>query len=214
MRRLAVSASWSSTASTMRACASRDADSVLSPSEEPSPRKYRKATRLRMSTKSSRAGLRVMAARRACRARWSRTSDLLAACADRRHRPSVRRSVGQLGRDHLEDDARLEHLIEAGVGPVQVQHRGVDDGVDRRLRHDEPAAGPPSHGGHLLVLDQPHGLAEDGPAHPVALDQLGLRAQHLAHGQPRSTTSARMRRATLAASVDSDSVGAVDDDVV
>ena len=81
---------------------------------------------------------------------------------------------GQLGRDDLEDDARLEDLSQTGVGPVQVQHRGVDDGVDRWLRHDQPAPGSPPHGRDLLVLDEAHRLPEDGPAHPVALDELGL----------------------------------------
>ena len=81
---------------------------------------------------------------------------------------------GQLGGDDLEDDARLEDLSQTGVGPVQVQHRGVDDGVDRRLRHDQPAPGASPHEGNALVLDEAHRLSEDGPADPVALDQLGL----------------------------------------
>ena len=78
---------------------------------------------------------------------------------------------GELGRDDLQNDARFEDLVEAGAGPVQVQHGGIDDGVDRRLRHDQSAPGASSHGGHLLVLDQPHGFPDDGPAYSVALDQ-------------------------------------------
>ena len=87
---------------------------------------------------------------------------------------------GQLGRDLLQDDAGLEDLFQTGVGPVQVEDGGVDDGVDGRLGHHQTTPGAAAHEGDLLVLDEAHGLAEDGAADAVALDQLGLRAEHLA----------------------------------
>ena len=87
---------------------------------------------------------------------------------------------GQLQAELLQHDAGLEHLVETGVHPVQVQHHGVDHGVHRRLGDHQAAAGPAPGPGHLLVLDQADRLAEDGPADLVALEQVGLRPEDLA----------------------------------
>ena len=180
IRRLAASASWSSTASMMRACASRDADSVPSPSVTAAATEVEEGDPVEDVDEELEGGVAGDGGQAGVQGAVVAHLGLL----QRAQTGGVflgQPFGGQLGCDHLQDDARFEDLVEAGVGPVQVQHRGVDDGVHRRLGDDQPAAGPPSHGGHLLVLDQAHRLAEDGPAHPVALDQLGLRAQHLAH---------------------------------
>ena len=56
----------------------------------------------------------------------------------------------ELGHDLLEHHPCFEHLVEAGVDPVEVEDGGVDDRVDGRLDDDEPTArtapacGPPA----------------------------------------------------------------------
>lgn len=87
---------------------------------------------------------------------------------------------GERARQLLEQDARLEHLVQPGVDPVEVEDDRVDHRAHRRLRDHEPPARPPAGPCDLLVLEEADRLAEHGPAHPVALEQLGLRAQHLA----------------------------------
>ena len=172
MRRPAASASWSNTASVMRAWACRDADRVPSPSDGAVPEVEEgdpvedvdEELECRVAGEGGEAG--VQGAMVSHPRRLQRTQ-LGAACFGQPF-------GGQLGCDDLEDDARLEDLGQTGVGSMQVQHRGVDDGVDRRLRHDQPAPRAPPHEGDLLVLDEPHRLPEDGPADAVALDQLGL----------------------------------------
>ena len=89
---------------------------------------------------------------------------------------------GELRHDLLEDKARFEDLVERRAHPVEVEHRRIDDGINRRLGDHEPTAWPPAHARHLLVLHQPDGFTEHRPADAVALDELGLRPQHLADG--------------------------------
>ena len=68
-----------------------------------------------------------------------------------------------------------------GVDPVEVEHDGIAHRSDRRLGDDQAAAGAATGARHLLVLHQAHGLAEHGAADLVALEQVGLRPEHLAH---------------------------------
>ena len=97
--------------------------------------------------------------------------------------------VGPLGRqlagELLQDDAGLEDLVQRGVDPVQVEHHGVTDGADRRLADHQAPARPAAGAGDLLVLHEAHRLSEDGPAHVVALEEVRLGAQHLAHRPPQ-----------------------------
>ena len=67
---------------------------------------------------------------------------------------------GEVGHDLLEGYAGLEHLVEACVHGVQVEHGGIDDCVDRRLGDDEAATGTRPRAGHLLMLDEADRLAE------------------------------------------------------
>ena len=89
--------------------------------------------------------------------------------------------ASQLARDLLEDDPGLEDLVQPGVHPVQVEDDRIGHRANGRLGDDQTPAGPPACPGHLFVLDQADRLTEDGPAHLVALEQIGLRTEHLAH---------------------------------
>ena len=144
---------------------------------------YSCATRLKTSTKSSSPALRLIAATRG----GARGGPL-------RVRPALVGETPELGQvllvgplrrqlagDLLEDDAGLEDLVEARVDPVQVQHHRVDDRPHGRLGDDEPSPGTASGASDLLVLHQAHGLPEHGPADLVALEEIGLGAEHLAN---------------------------------
>lgn len=87
---------------------------------------------------------------------------------------------GERSHELLQREAGLEHLVEPRVDAVEVQHRGVDDRVDGRLDHDEPATGSAPHRRDLLVLHESHGLAEHGAAHAVTIEELRLGAEHFA----------------------------------
>ena len=64
---------------------------------------------------------------------------------------------------------------------IRVGHR-----THRRLGDDQAAAGAAAGPGDLLVLHQAHRLAEHGPAHLVALEEIGLGPEHLAHRPARA----------------------------
>ena len=87
----------------------------------------------------------------------------------------------QLAGELLQDDPRLEDLVQRGVDPVQVEHHRVADGTDRRLGDHQAPAGAATGTRHLLVFHEAHGLPEDGAAHVVALEEIGLGPEHLAH---------------------------------
>ena len=87
----------------------------------------------------------------------------------------------QLAGDLLEDDPGLEDLVQPGVDPMQVEDDRVGHRAHGRLGDDQTAAGSTARAGDLLVLDEADRLAEDGPAHLVALEEVRLRAEHLAH---------------------------------
>ncbi len=91
---------------------------------------------------------------------------------------------GDLGSCRLDRDPRFEELVDVGLHEEQVDRDGIDDGVDRRGGDDEPATGAAPHAGDVLEFDDPGGLAEHGAADAVALQQVGLRAEHRAFGPP------------------------------
>ena len=88
----------------------------------------------------------------------------------------------ELGDDLLEREAGLDHLVDLGADVEEVDRHRIGDRVDRRLEHHQPAPRTTAHAGDLEVLEQPHGLAEHGAAHAVAVQQLGLGADDLALG--------------------------------
>ncbi len=81
----------------------------------------------------------------------------------------------------FEHDASLDDLVEPSVDAVEVEHHRLGNRLDRRLGDDEAATRASARTRDLLVLDQPDGLAEHRAAHAVALEQLSLAPEHLAH---------------------------------
>ena len=72
---------------------------------------------------------------------------------------------------------RAAHLVQpVGVHAhvLEVGDDGGDDAVELRLADDEPATRAAAHLGDAVVLEDPHGLAEGGPAHGVAVEEVGL----------------------------------------
>jgi hypothetical protein len=104
---------------------------------------------------------------------------LLGEAAQRRQVSLVGALGRQLAGELFQDDARLEDLVQRGVDPVQIEHHRVAHGTHRRLGDDESPAGPTSGAGDLLVFDETYRLPEDGPAHVIALEQVGLGPEHL-----------------------------------
>ena len=87
----------------------------------------------------------------------------------------------QVRNELLQDQAGLEDLVDAGADVDEVHRHGVGDRPWRRREHHESAARSPSHAGNLQVLEEADRLAEDGAADAVALEELGLGADDLAH---------------------------------
>jgi hypothetical protein len=92
---------------------------------------------------------------------------------------------GEARRFLLQRLAGLEHVVEGCADVEQVDHHRLDHRLDRGDGDHQAPAGAAPHPRHLLVLEQPNGLAEHRSAHAVAFEQVGLGPEHLPLGPAR-----------------------------
>ena len=81
----------------------------------------------------------------------------------------------------LDRQPGLVDLLGREVEVLEVERERPHGGVGLGRDHHQSTARPASHLGHTVMVDDAHRLAEHGPADAVALDQLGLGTEHLAH---------------------------------
>ena len=79
---------------------------------------------------------------------------------------------------------RLVDLLGCEVEVLEVERQCADRGVGLGRDNDQTTTRPAPHLGHAVVVDDAHRLPEHRPADAVALDQISLGAEHLAHRPP------------------------------